>query len=213
MKSILLFIFVLSLLPMFVMSAEMDPFVCQNYYPDNTTIPNGYAYMFDMDNAVKDADYHTIEWYNKNGDRFFINFSNHDEAFLQEDIINMYYIGFDSQMFSVIPAPDVNSTIMYNSTLKGYNSSDVEVCTPVDIYFEGKTMGLLEIQMTTPIIIMFIVFIILGIAISFGLFGSDMRGFGGFIIILEGIILLASSFNIALSILLIGIGVMLTVRN
>jgi len=185
MKYILIIIIAVLLIP-FGMGA-LDNFNCVVGLPEQFSVPHGYALVFDLrDNAISGADYHTIEW---------VNTLNETD----------YHQGF-AQLFNLQPAPKLNGTTIYNVSVRGYNATDSVGCPIIDsVTFEGKTMGIFEIAITTPYMILYGIMTLISIGLLTGFAGETAKVFGGLLGMILGIILIASGISYPIGFIMIGL--------
>jgi len=148
----------------------------------------------------------------------------YDGGYIQFDVDNVTYTVNETNTIvetDVITIEQVGDVVFMASN-GGGTVNNVLVCTynvygttctdPFTLTMISPSEDFQE-DITLPFVIIFVVMLILAVVMSLGLFGDDMTGFGGFMIIVEGLILLFSSFSAILSMFLIGIGIMFIVRK
>lgn len=197
-------------------SAPLDNFMCTVGLPDNFTIQHGHGLTFSLkDNAISGADYHTVEWLDDRNNSVFINFSDapSNDYYINETTTYNYYQEF-AQLFLINSAPYLNGTEIYNVTIKGYNATDSITCPTVDfVTFKGEQMGVFEIAVTTPNIIILVFFAVMSFIMATGIMGENASYLGMLGGIVVGGIIILSGISYPLGFLFMGAVFIVTYKN
>lgn len=205
-SKVFIFIFTLLLIVGIGQGAPMDATPC-SFFPPNLTTPNGYAEVFDYNEAgILGADYYVIEWNEEDGTNISVNTSAiPSQAYIEVGSISLSHIDF--QMVGAFKPKDcLNGTTVYNFTIIGYNATDSLTCPVISfVEFEGRNMGIFEIAITTPYMIFIAFFSLIAFVSVLGVFGDTLKFFGGLLGMIIGVIVIVSGISFPIGFLLVGL--------